>query len=285
MGGITSVWVPGTTPFRYPGGKAFLYPDLRRRLAATVPVRPMNYAEPYAGGAGAAIRLLAEGQIERLFLNDYDWRIYAAWHAILHDAGRFIDKIMSMPLDVDTWKAQREIVYAAESGRDDIFEVGFATFFLNRTNRSGIIIGAGPIGGYDQTGRWKIDARFPREALAARVQWINDHRSQIELSNEDGLAFLRARAKTDGQQTFFFIDPPYVSAGSRLYMNAMSELLHLNLAKFLIENVDMPHWVVTYDDHPLIRTAYSAALIEELDVHYSLQKKRAAGELLIVPPA
>lgn len=283
MAGITSAWVPGTTPFRYPGGKAFLYAELERRLEACSPGRLLNYAEPYAGGAGAAIRLLANQKVERLFLNDYDLRVYSAWNAILHDAPRFIDKIMSIPLNVETWRGQREIDLAAEREQLDPFEVGFATFFLNRTNRSGIIIGAGPIGGYDQTGKWKIDARFPREALAARVQWISDHRSQIELSNEDGLAFLRSRAQSDGAQTFFFIDPPYVSAGSRLYMNAMSELLHLNLAKFLIGNNDMPHWVVTYDDHPLIRTAYSRAAVEELQVHYSLQKKRSAGELLIVP--
>jgi DNA adenine methylase len=285
MGGITSAWVQGTTPFRYPGGKAFLYPDLERRIDLCTPNRPVSYAEPYAGGAGAAIRLLANGRTERLLLNDYDWRVYAAWYSILHDAARFTDKIMSIPLDVETWKTQREIVYAAEEGRGDLFEVGFATFFLNRTNRSGIIIGAGPIGGYEQTGRWKIDARFPREGLASRVQWISEHRDQIELSNEDGLSFLRAKAKSDGAQTFFFIDPPYVSAGSRLYMNSMSEMLHLNLAKFLIESTEMPHWVVTYDDHPLIRSAYSGAVVEELGVRYSLQKKRSAGELLIVPGA
>jgi DNA adenine methylase len=283
LGGITSAWVPGTTPFRYPGGKAFLYADIRRRLSERQPASPVNYAEPYAGGAGTAILLLANNDVERVFLNDYDWRVYAAWQAMLQEPIRFVEKIMSIGLDVETWKQQREIVYAADRVRDRLFEVGFATFFLNRTNRSGIISGAGPIGGYDQTGRWKIDARFPREALAARVQWISDHRDQIELSNNDGLAFLRSMAKTQGSQTFFFIDPPYVREGSRLYMNAMSEMLHLNLAKFLIGNRDMSHWVLTYDDHPLIRSAYAGAVIDELDVRYSLQKKRSANELLIVP--
>jgi DNA adenine methylase len=283
LGGITSAWVPGTTPFRYPGGKAFLYPELLKRLQACRAPRPINYAEAYAGGAGAAIQLLANQQVERIFLNDYDWRLYAAWHSMLHEPARFIDQIMAIGLDVETWRRQQQIVYAADSNTDTLFDVGFATFFLNRTNRSGIIIGAGPIGGYEQTGRWKIDARFPREALAARVQWVSDHSDQIELSNEDGLAFLKAQVNQRGRETFFFIDPPYVSAGSRLYMNAMSERLHLNLAKFLIGNTDMPNWVVTYDDNPLIRSAYSAALLEDLGVRYSLQNKRSAGELLIAP--
>jgi DNA adenine methylase len=275
--------VPGTTPFRYPGGKAFLYPELERRLRGCATPHPTYYAEPYAGGAGAAIQLLANGNVERIFLNDYDWRLYAAWHSMLHEPARFIDQIMTISLDVETWRQQQRVVYAADSGAETLFEVGFATFFLNRTNRSGIIIGAGPIGGYNQTGGWKIDARFPREALAARVQWVSDHREQIELSNEDGLAFLKQQARLRGAETFFFIDPPYVSAGSRLYMNAMSELLHLNLAKFLIGNTDMPNWVVTYDDNPLIRSAYSTAVLEDLGVRYSLQNKRSAGELLIAP--
>lgn len=283
MGGVTSRWAPGTTPFRYPGGKAFLFGDIERRLKSIHSSQPMAYAEPYAGGAGAAIRLLASGAVDRILLNDFDWRIFAAWHSILHDADRFIERLMTVTLDVPTWYQQRDIVLNADAACSDIFEVGFATFFLNRTNRSGIIVGAGPIGGYDQAGKWKIDARFSREALASRVRWVSDHRDQIELSNDDGLAFLKSKSKLAGDQTFFFIDPPYVSAGSRLYMNAMSELLHLNLAKFLIGNSDMPYWLVTYDDHPLIRSAYASASVETLDVRYTLQNKRSAGELVIMP--
>jgi len=227
--------------------------------------------------------LLAEGHVDHIFLNDFDWRIYSAWIAILDHSERFIERIRSIDLTVDCWKTQKAIVDQADGETADQFDVGFATFFLNRTNRSGIVSGAGPIGGYDQTGRWKIDARFPREALADRVAWFATQRQRITLSNDDGLQFLRRMAAERGQNTFFFIDPPYVSAGSRLYMNAMSEALHMNLAAFLIGNKDMPHWLVTYDDCTLIRASYKEAAIEGLEVKYSLQKKRSAGELLITP--
>lgn len=243
----------------------------------------VGYAEPYAGGAGAAIRLLAEGDVGHIFLNDYDWRIYCAWNAILNDAEKFVDAIRSVDLDIPTWKRQREIVYEASQLRDDPFVVGFATFFLNRTNRSGIVVGAGPIGGYEQTGRWKIDARFSRDALAARVKWLASKKEKITLSNEDGLSFLRRLSAEKGQDTFFFIDPPYVNAGSRLYMNAMSEALHMNLASFLISNKNMPNWLVTYDDCPLIRSCYRSVSVDVLDVKYSLQAKRKASELIISP--
>ena len=271
------------TPFRYPGGKAFLCPEIERRIDGCAPVRPKFYAEPYAGGAGAAIKLLATNAVERIYLNDFDWRIYSAWQSIIAQPARFIDRIGSIGLDVETWQTQREIVYEADSNRDDPFDVGFAAFFLNRTNRSGIIVGAGPIGGYGQTGTWKIDARFPRTALAARVKWISEQADRIVLSNKDGLQFLRETSAAVGMDTYFFIDPPYVNAGSRLYMNAMSEMLHLNLAKFLITTKQMPNWLVTYDDAPLVREAYRDAIIEDLGVKYSLQRKRAASELLIAP--
>lgn len=273
-------WLEGATPFRYPGGKAFLFDDLKRRIEAVQPT-VTSYAEPYAGGAGAALRLLASQSVHKIYLNDFDWRIFCTWSAMINDAERFVDRILTTPLNVETWKELKDVVSSAEEDASDPFEVGFATFYLNRTNRSGIVVGAGPIGGYDQSGKWKIDARFPRDALAARVLWISQQGERIVLSNEDGLSFLKRMAGAAGEETFFFIDPPYVGAGSRLYMNAMTELLHLNLANFLIKNEDMQHWVVTYDDHSLIRSAYSAARIEELDVRYTLQSKRKAGELLI----
>ncbi|MET3528512.1 site-specific DNA-adenine methylase [Phenylobacterium koreense] len=40
------------SPFRYPGGKAFLYKYLQGRLAS-LPEGPRYYAEPFCGGAGA----------------------------------------------------------------------------------------------------------------------------------------------------------------------------------------------------------------------------------------
>lgn len=280
-----SRWGAGVTPFRYPGGKAFLFDELKSRIEARGGKAPRCYAEPYAGGAGAAVRLLATEVVDQIFLNDYDWRVFCAWEAMLEDTRRFTDLIKTVSLNVETWHKMRAIVTDAEEETSDPFEVGFATFFLNRTNRSGIIVGAGPIGGYDQSGKWKIDARFPREALSARVNWLGCNRSRISLSNLDGLAFLKTQADERGNDTFFFIDPPYVKAGSRLYMDAMSEILHLNLANFLIKNTTMPNWLVTYDDHPLIRSAYANANICDLDVRYTLQKKRKAGELLITKSA
>ncbi len=265
------------SPFRYPGGKAFLYKYLGERLDA-LPAGRRLYAEPFCGGAGSAVILLKLDLVEEVHLNDADPKVFAAWNAILNQPERFASEIMSTPVDMATWYACRERV---EGASEPDFELGFATFFLNRTSRSGIVIGAGPIGGYDQRGNWKIDARFNREALAERVRWLGSVRDRIKITQEDALTFLaRSKHRLDLDRTLFFVDPPYVTAGGRLYLNAMNEGKHIALSDVL-QSGSIPHWVLTYDDHPLIRKLYTDQMINDLSVSYSLQNKRKEREVLI----
>jgi DNA adenine methylase len=265
------------SPFRYPGGKAFLYKYLLGRVQS-LPAGQRYYAEPFCGGAGAAAILLKLDAVHEVHLNDADPKVYSAWKSILDDPERFSAAIRETPVDLDIWHASRKIV---ESTSAPSFELGFATFFLNRTSRSGIVIGAGPIGGYDQRGNWKIDARFNRDALVERVQWLGSMKDRIKLTQEDALTFLsRSADRLPINQTLFFVDPPYVTAGGRLYLNAMNEGKHIALSD-LLQDGTLPHWVLTYDDHPLIRSLYGEQIIEDLAVTYSLQNKRKEREVLI----
>jgi DNA adenine methylase len=265
------------SPFRYPGGKAFLYKYLLSRLEA-LGAGEKFYAEPFCGGAGAAVILLKLNAAHEIHLNDADVKVYSAWRSILDEPERFAQAILDVPVDIDTWHDARRVV---DSAAEVSFELGFATFFLNRTSRSGIVVGAGPIGGYDQTGNWKVDARFNREALAERVLWLGSMRDRINLTQEDALTFLsRSVTRLPINRTLFFVDPPYVTAGGRLYLNAMNEGKHIALSDLLQDNM-LPHWVLTYDDHPLIRNLYSQQNIADLAVTYSLQNKRKEREVLI----
>lgn len=270
----------GNTPFRYPGGKAFLADALEERIAA----RPLieTYAEPFAGGAGAAIELLARGAVDSIALNDFDRRIYSAWWAILQRTDDFIERIEATTIDLETWYACRDLV-DANAVNADPFELGFATYLLNRTNHSGVIIGAGPIGGYKQTGKWLIDVRWYSDTMTKRIRWLGERRDRIQLSNLDGLAFLRTYNAETAARTFFFVDPPYVQAGAKLYLNAMNDLKHRDLATFLTGDEAPPHWMVTYDDCNLIHSAYREANIDQLPVRYSLRNKRTEHEVCVVP--
>ncbi|WP_341896949.1 DNA adenine methylase [Sphingobium sp. YR657] len=270
----------GVTPFRYPGGKAFLADLLEEKIATYKKIN--TYAEAYAGGAGAAIELLARGSVERIALNDFDRRVYFAWWAILNRTDDFISRIQETAVDVSTWRSCRELL-EENSPSADPFELGFATYFLNRTNRSGVIIGAGPIGGYNQTGKWLIDARWYPATMCKRIKWLGDRRDKIELFNLDGLAFIKSFPKRRAEKTFFFIDPPYVQAGAKLYLNAMNDLKHRDLANYLTHKPSVPNWLVTYDDCQLIRDIYSDASVEKIPVRYSLHRKRTEHEVCVVP--
>lgn len=268
------------SPFRYPGGKAFLTKFLAEKLEA-VPGEAKHYAEPFCGGAGAALLLLKSGLVQHLYLNDADVRVYSAWKAMVEETDRFLERLQNVELTLDAWHAASELVKRSAAAYN--FDLGFATFYLNRTSRSGIVVGAGPIGGYEQTGKWKIDARFTRDTLANRVSWLGSVAAQISLTNQDALSFLhQARHTLPVAQTLFFIDPPYVKAGGRLYLNAMNEGKHIALSD-IVQSGHLPHWVITYDDHPLIRSIYSEQMMLDLDVSYSLQSKRRENEILILP--
>lgn len=267
-----------TSPFRYPGGKAFLTDFVERGLKE-LDMRIEFYVEPFAGGAGAALNLLNRQAVERVVLNDLDIRMYSAWRAMLEENERFLEKLQSVSVDVATWKKCREIVTSPTNRYS--FDLGFATFFINRTSRGGIVLGSGPTGGYKQESVWKIDARFYRETMLRRCKWIGDNAKRIAIHQERAISFLRKCAATLPQaQTYYFIDPPYVAAGSRLYFNAMSPEDHAELSTFLIEG-NLKNWVLTYDNHPLIRKLYSTMDLSQLEVGYSLRRSRNEKELLI----
>lgn len=269
------------SPFRYPGGKAFFADELAK-VIQKMPGGITSYLEPYAGGAGAAIRLLGADLVDNIYLNDADVRVYEVWRAITQENERFIEEINKTPIDLKTWYLKKDIVDHPNIANDG-FELGFATFFLNRTNRSGIVQGAGPIGGFKQEGAWKLDVRFNKKAIIERVAWIGRNSDRIHLSNENGLSFIkRTSSIIDLERSLYFVDPPYVAAGSRLYLNGMMERDHRLLGAYLCSGV-IPHWIVTYDDCPLIRSSYAGANIERLEVLYSLQNKRVEGEILVRP--
>lgn len=255
---------------------------LKERMSALDCSAEKVFAEPFCGGAGAALILLADGDADLIILNDADLRIYSAWRAMLHEGDRFVEKLRSVRLSMPEWYYHRDLV-AGFSGDKYDFDVGFSTFYMNRTTRSGIILNAGPIGGYDQRGQWKLDARFNVERLVKQVMWLAENRERIQLSNVDAMSFIdRARRKPSSDNTLFFVDPPYVRAGGRLYYDGMSEAKHVALSDILTSGT-VKNWVLTYDDAPLIRELYKSQKCSNISVNYSLQSKRRENEILVEP--
>ena len=269
------------SPLRYPGGKAKLAPILAQTIALN-DLTGCAYFEPFAGGAGAALRLLRENVVSELHLNDLDPRIYHFWRAALNESQRFAEKILSVPLTVEEWQRQRQICMEADESNS--FDLGFSTFFLNRCNRSGIIVGAGPIGGYEQAGIWRLDARFNRENLACRITRLAEARGSIFITQMDAKEFLVKHLPKGNKrkQVFVYLDPPYYSKGGNLYMNSYGERGHRDLARYM-QRQRLLKWIASYDDTDFIRNHYSFCKISHNSLQYSLQEKRQAEELLITP--
>lgn len=269
------------SPLRYPGGKQVL----SSLLAHLVRLNGANegvYVEPYAGGAGAALSLLFGEHVERIVINDADPSIAAMWRAMLSQTKAFIELINTTPLNIREWKRQRE-TYQKCNGRRSCLKVGFATFYLNRCNRSGIIASGGPIGGMDQSGTWKIDARFNREELSRRVQKIALFRDRIELYNLDAIELLNRHVKKirTAKPVFVYLDPPYYVKGSNLYLNYYKPADHAKLATYLKAKSQF-HWVLSYDNAPEIRTLYKPLRTLRFDLDYSARERSKGKELLIL---
>lgn len=261
------------SPLRYPGGKAALA-GLFADLISDLGIRNCTYVEPYAGGAGAGIALLREGIVARLVINDIDPAVHAFWSQVVDHNTALVDWISEVPLTMAEWHRQRD---AYRSTATDQAALGRAFFYLNRTNRSGVL-NAGVIGGQAQAGRYRIGARFNRETLSERVQAIGDLRKVIEVTAFDGRTVIQRHARR--KSSFLYIDPPYVHAGSQLYLNAFEARDHQALAQ-TVDRIRAAHWLMTYDQSSFIERLYADHFQGQLNLNYSARYPGKASELLI----
>lgn len=265
------------SPLRYPGGKAALA-SLITGIRRINGLGNRSVAEPFAGGAGASLTLLFQEETEKIEINDADRHVYAVWWALVARPHKFVERVQSARLDLKEWKRQRA-VYRSDGDASQI-DLAFATFYLNRCNRSGIIIDGGPIGGFDQASEWGIDARFNRDELARRCERVAEYRSRIKVSCLDGIGFIRSVGLA---RTMLFIDPPYYEKGELLYMNRLTREYHGKLASEL-KRIQNSAWVLTYDDCSEVRALYSGwANLRPFKLRYSASVRRSGNEVLITP--
>src|SRR5258708_2854081 len=267
------------SPLRYPGGKQVL----ARVLSHLISINGNEggtYVEPYAGGAGAALTLLFGEHVHRILINDADPCVHAFWMSVLNDTERFAKLIRTTPLTMEEWERQRDI-YRKPARYSDL-RIGFATFFLNRCNRSGIIVNGGPIGGRKQEGRWKLDARFNREELENRIHRIALYKDRISVSCLDAVKFLDKRVAHLGARAkaFVYLEPPYFTKARDLYLNYYEPGDHAALATFLRKAKFS--WVLSYDNVPQITKLYSGLRQVRFGLDYHARQRRRGREVMIL---
>lgn len=265
------------SPLRYPGGKTFLFPFFDR-IINNNGLKKVTYVEPFAGGAGAALALLLSGRVEHIVINDLDKAIYAFWKSSVFSSAKFIKKIKTTSVTISEWKKQK-LIY--NDPKANLFNLGFATFFLNRTNTSGILDG-GPIGGLKQNGKYKINARFNKKILVERIHSLSFYKDKISIFNKDGLKLISDYLNKNN--TFIYLDPPYFEKGSSLYLNHYKKEDHEALAKKLNQNPNA-FWLLTYDNKKEIKSLYSNRRIINFSLNYNAYESRKGREVMILSDA
>lgn len=265
------------SPLRYPGGKGKVA-DYFKQIFKENFLYDGVYVEPYAGGASVALSLLFNEYASKIIINDIDRSIFSFWHSVLNSTDELCKLILDTPVTVDNWETQRLV--QKDKQQQGLLEVGFSTFYLNRTNRSGIL-NAGIIGGRQQTGEWKIDARYNKKELISRIERIAQYKDKIELHNSDAVELVKSLRKSLQQKSLFYFDPPYYVKGKDLYLNYYQDNDHQNIADE-ISKVSNQKWIITYDDVSQIRNLYSKYRNKTFKLSYSAGSSNKEGKEIMI---
>jgi DNA adenine methylase len=266
--------VPFYSPLRYPGGKRRLS-DYVKLLLQCNDLDGAEYVEPYGGGCAIALALLFEGYVSHIHINDLSRSVYAFWHAVLNETESLCTRIRETPVTVEEWHAQRALQKRPSDA--SLLDLGFSTFFMNRTNRSGIIRG-GMIGGKDQSGPYKLDARYNVQDLIHRIKRVASYRRRISIYGQDASVFITGLLPTLPENALVYLDPPYYVRGKRLYENEYEYSDHKEIAD-LVGGVQQ-RWVVTYEKAPEIVELYEGYRYIEYSLHYSAGERYSGSEVM-----
>jgi DNA adenine methylase len=246
--------VPQLSPFRYPGGKTWLVPYIRRWLSPLIrqqhklsPIRPAEFIEPFVGGGIVSLTVAAENLSERVTMVEIDEDVAAVWQTIFQqDLWQWLARaIVSFDLtekNIEAFLAKTDL---------NLQERALKTIIRNRINRGGILAqGAGRIKN-GEAGKG-IRSRWYPATLAKRIERIASFSPQITFIRGDGMGILEQHI--DCTDAVVFIDPPYTvagkKAGNRLY--TYSEVDHKAL--FAIAGKIKGDFLMTYDDTDEVRS-------------------------------
>src|SRR6266853_3041295 len=204
--------VPHRSPFRYPGGKTWLVPQVRQWLRSLSP-RPRELAEPFAGGAIVSLSALFENLVQKIVLVEKDSDVAAVWKTIVYGDGiKLASQVLTF--DLTTEAVQGLLAH----GPANEFERAFTTIVRNRVQRGGILAAGASMLNKGENGRG-IRSRWYPNTLRKRIEAIVRTRQDMSFLEGDGIEFIRYNSYRP--ETAFFIDPPYTVAGRRLYTHSV----------------------------------------------------------------
>ena len=231
--------IPQRSPFRYPGGKTWLIPTVRRWLKQSKPVELL--IEPFAGGGIVSLTAAFENLSNHIVMVELDEEVAAVWEVILNGKNDWLaDKIMNFELTLDN--VNKEFNNTDKETKD----LAFCTILKNRIYHGGIIAKGSGMIKHGENGKG-ISSRWYAKTLSERIRAINFVKYKIDFIKADALIIIEENSTN--KNAFFFIDPPYTVAGKRFYTHY--DIDHEKLF-YLISKIK-GRFMLTYDDAEEIR--------------------------------
>lgn len=232
--------LPKYSPFRYPGGKTWLIPQIREWLANR---KKRVLVEPFAGGATASLVGVLEGYVERAVLVERDCGVAAVWKTILSpDCEWLIERILTFPFSSKS--VHRVLNEVPQSSRD----LAFLTLLLNRVRSGGILSNSARLIRNGERGKG-LSSRWYPETISLRIANIHSAKERFQVKHGDGLREIRHYATE--RQACFFVDPPYVLSNRVRPLYHHSEIDHPAL--FALLYASRRDFLLTYRDSRRIR--------------------------------
>lgn len=265
------------TPFRFPGSKNKLLPQLEKFLDPLLKETNI-FGDLFLGGGSVLLNVASRYPKINLKANDKDYNVYCFWKIIggsnTSDISEVI-KLLKIKPTIELFYKLRETPVTSE------IEAAYRALFFNRTTFSGDMrAGASPIGGKNQLSKYTVDCRYNADKLIEKIKIINKLLAgRFSITNQDinSCEFI-----TD---TFpIYLDPPYYKAGKMLYQEYMIHEEHVKLSKILQER---NKWILSYDNCVEIRDLYKLSNIFYIDAKYcirgSKQSWHETKEIVILP--
>jgi DNA adenine methylase len=260
--------VPHRSVFRYPGGKTWLVPHVRRWLTS-LPRKRREFAEPFAGGGIVALTVVFENLAEHATLVERDADVGAVWRTLVEGNGP------ELAGRIEEFEMSREAAQAVlATPPRTVLDRAFATIVRNRVQRGGILAEGASLMKSGEDGRG-IASRWYPQTLSRRIHDIHARRNRIAFVVGDGIEFLRANAHREG--LVFYIDPPYTVAGRRLYTHC--DLDHEEL--FAVTATLRGDFLMSYDNAEPIRELAKRAGFDTREVAMKNTHHAVMSELLI----
>jgi len=252
------------SPLRYPGGKS----KAINQIAEYLPESFAGFREPFVGGGSVFIYLRQKFPDLKIWINDLNRELFLFWKFAQSNLVHLVKEIRHIKAKYTDGKFLfAELTNVNVNNLSDL-ERAVRFFVLNRITFSGTV----ESGGFSQEAFYQ---RFTDSSIE-RLEKLGDILSNnVQITNLDYSHLL----KSEGEDIFLFLDPPYFSATkSKLYGkdgDLHTSFDHQRFAELLQQCHH--RWLITYDDSPQIRENFKWANISAWELQYGMNNYKQSG--------